>query len=400
MASVMVRLPGLGVVSRITRIGLSARLRQAFYDLRTEGTGPGKEAIALGAGVFIGCTPFYGFHLLICWAVGSIFGLNRLHVYLAANISNPLFAPFLIFSELQTGSLLRRGAFRSLTIAAIRTTDAWSFGLDYLLGAVVVGAVLGTIAATGSYVALRGPSNDPAFAALIQRASDRYLPASITAWEFARGKLRGDPIYRTALCGDLLPSGRVLVDVGCGQGLSLALLAEAQRQAGSSRALGCASFPRFDRLIGVENRPRIARLAREALGSDAEIVEQDARSLVTGLCTAVLFFDVLHLMPQVDQESVVRTMAAALEPGGVILVRDADASAGWRFTAVRAGNRLKAFLSGVWRQEFHFRTRIEWVDCFARLGLDTEVRPMGGGTPFANVLFRLTVRQSTTADRM
>jgi len=27
---------------------------------------------------------------------------------------------------------------------------------------------------------------------IIRRASDRYVGASITAWEFARGKLRGD----------------------------------------------------------------------------------------------------------------------------------------------------------------------------------------------------------------
>ena len=293
---------------------------------------------------------------------------------------------------------MRHGAFQSLTLAAIRTTDVWSFGIDYLLGAVAVGAVLGTIAATGTYAALRGPSDDPAFAALIQRASDRYVATSITAWEFARGKLRGDPVYRNALCGDLLPSGRALVDVGCGQGLMLALLAEARRQAGSGALpVGCSSFPQFDRLIGVEKRPRIARLARTALGPDAEILEQDAQSIATGSCSVVLFFDVLHLMSSDDQEAIVRAMAAALEPGGVILVRDADASAGWRFAAVRTVNRLKAFLSGAWRQEFHFRTTLEWIECFARLGLDANVRPMGDGTPFANVLFRLTVRQGAIA---
>jgi Uncharacterized protein conserved in bacteria len=378
---------------------LAARVRRAFYDLRTECTGAAREAAAIGVGVFIGCTPFYGFHLLICWAVGSVFRLNRLHVYLAANISNPMLAPFLIFAELQTGALMRRGAFQSLTLAAIRTTDVWSFGLDYLLGTVAVGAVLGTIAATGTYAALRGPSDDPAFAALIRGVSDRYVATSITAWEFARGKLRGDPVYRNALCGDLLPSGRALMDVGCGQGLMLALLAEAQRQVGSGALPpGCSSFPRFDRLIGVEKRPRIARLARKALGPDAEILEQDAQSIATRSYSVVLFFDVLHLMSPDDQEAIVGIMAAALESGGVILVRDADASAGWRFAAVRTVNRLKAFLSGSWRQEFHFRTTLEWIECFGRLGLDADVRPMGDGTPFANVLFRLTVRKDAQVE--
>src|SRR5437762_7977708 len=102
---------------------LPRRLRRAFYDLRMEGSGAGREAAAIGAGVFIGCSPFYGFHFLLCWAVGSVFALNRLQMYLAANISNPLVSPFLIFSEIQAGAWIRRGAFYRLTIATIRTAD-------------------------------------------------------------------------------------------------------------------------------------------------------------------------------------------------------------------------------------------------------------------------------------
>src|SRR5258707_1855802 len=98
MPSAMVRLAGSRFASR-EHERLAARVRRAFYNLRTEGTGAAREAAAIGVGVFIGCTPFFGFHLLICWAVGSVFRLNRLQVYLAANISNPLLAPFLIFAD-------------------------------------------------------------------------------------------------------------------------------------------------------------------------------------------------------------------------------------------------------------------------------------------------------------
>jgi uncharacterized protein (DUF2062 family)/SAM-dependent methyltransferase len=378
--------------------GLRGRLRRVFYNLRTEYSGSGREAAAIGVGVFIGCTPFFGFHLVICWAAGFVLRLNRLLMYLGANISNPLIAPFLIFSELQAGALLRRGTLQSLTLAAIRGTDAWSFGFDYLLGAAIVGAVLGSVAAAGTYAALRGPSNDPVFATLIQRASAPYVSTSVTAWEFARGKLRSDPMYRAALCGNLLPSGRALVDVGCGQGLMLALLAEARRQADSTALQEwCPSIPRFDRLIGIEKRARVARLARTALGPDAEIIEQDARSIALDSYSVVVLFDVLHLMSARDQEAVVTAMAASLEPGGVILLRDADASAGWRFATVRIGNHLKAFINGDWRPTFHFRTTAEWLQCFDRLGLDAAVQPMGSGTPFANVLFRLTRRQGAFA---
>ena len=48
------------------------------------------------------------------------FGLNRLKMYLAANISNPFVAPVLLFSEIQIGAWLRRGAVHPLTLDAIR----------------------------------------------------------------------------------------------------------------------------------------------------------------------------------------------------------------------------------------------------------------------------------------
>ena len=35
-------------------------------------------------------------------------------------------------------------------------------------------------------------------------------------------------------------------------------------------------------------------------------------------------------------------------------------------------------------------TEAEWRECFANRGFRSDVHPMGGGTPFANVLFRLT----------
>ena len=52
-----------------TRWALSA-LRRQVYDLRTEGGGAARETAAIACGVFIGCLPFYGFHLLLFLLVG------------------------------------------------------------------------------------------------------------------------------------------------------------------------------------------------------------------------------------------------------------------------------------------------------------------------------------------
>jgi uncharacterized protein (DUF2062 family)/predicted methyltransferase len=367
-------------------------LRRAFTGLRTEGAGAGKETAAIALGVFIGCLPLYGLHLLICWAAGLALGLNRLKMYLAANISNPLVAPWLIFAEVQVGAWVRRGSFHQLSRQHIASTGVTVFGADALVGSVLIGAILAAFAAAGTYGLVRASGDDRAFANLVTRAADRYVESSITAWEFARGKLLMDPVYRAALLSARLPSGGTLVDVGCGQGLTLALLAEAGAAAANRTwpAHWCPP-PTFDRVVGIEARRRVAAIARRALGSDAQVIEGDARATPLETARAVLLFDVLHLLPRADQESLIASIAARLEPGGVLLVREADASAGLRFTAVRLGNRLKAVVTGAFRrQTFQPRTEAEWRDCFGSHGFQVESMPMGQGTPFANVMFRLT----------
>ena len=377
---------------------IATRFRRRFYGLRTEGAGSGREAAAIGMGVFLGCLPFYGFHLLMCWAFGAVFRLNRLKMYLAANISNPFVAPWLIFAELQAGAWLRHGSFQALSPQAIGTAGVGVVGLDLLAGSLVVGSVLAVLAGGATYATLRASAGDADFVELVRRASDRYVGASITAWEFARGKLRVDPLYRATLFGRLLPSGGTLIDVGCGQGLTLALLAEARRAVDEGAwPSSSPAPPRFDRMIGVEIRARVAELARDALKGDAEIVHADARRLPPGQARAVLVFDVLHLMEAAEQDAMLAGLAQTMDGEGVILVRDADASAGWRFRTVRIGNRLKALAVGAWHQPFFFRTRAEWLACFARHGFEAEERSMGEGTPFANVLFRLTVKPDASA---
>jgi SAM-dependent methyltransferase len=368
----------------------SVHLRRLFRAYRTEGAGIRRETAAVALGVFIGCLPLYGTHLAICWIVGFLFGLNRLKMYFAANVSNPFVAPWLVFTEVQVGAWVRRGSFHPMSRHYIASTGLAVFGVDALVGSLLVGSTLGALAAWGTYSLVRGSGEDRPFADLVRRASDRYVGTSVTAWEFARGKLRMDPIYRAMLSPDVLPSGGTLLDVGCGQGLALALLAEA-KIADEARAWppDWPPPPRFERMVGIEVRRRVANIARAALEADAEVIDADARALSIAPARVVLLFDVLQLLPPGDQEALLATMAARLESGGVLIVREADASAGWRFAAVRFGNRLKLIAAGTWRQPFHPRTEEEWRACFARHGFASQARPMGK-PPFANVMFRLT----------
>lgn len=109
---------------------------------------------AVGLGLFVGLLPLYGLHLGICIALAWALGLNRLTLYLAANISNPILAPFLVAAGIAVGEWLRfdrwPGISRSagdsfLSSLSIMSGSIPDLFLSCLLGSAVIGAVLGPL---------------------------------------------------------------------------------------------------------------------------------------------------------------------------------------------------------------------------------------------------------------
>ena len=77
----------------------------AIWDtLRGGELSPERLALSLWVGTFIGCQPIYGLHLVLCALVCLPLRLDVVLAYLAANISNPLLAPFLLFLEFEVGT--------------------------------------------------------------------------------------------------------------------------------------------------------------------------------------------------------------------------------------------------------------------------------------------------------
>lgn len=91
---------------------LRERLRRMAADVRTAMQShlrPHQVALAVGVGVFIGCLPAYGLHLPLSVLASRRLRLNDVLTYVAANISNPLFAPALIALEVAVGHHIRHG---------------------------------------------------------------------------------------------------------------------------------------------------------------------------------------------------------------------------------------------------------------------------------------------------
>jgi len=366
------------------------RLTATLYRFRTEYNTPGRQAAAIALGLFIGATPFIGFHLLLTLGFASLFRVNRLKAYLAANISNPFVAPFLYAAEIQVGAWLRMG--HTYSAATLSEMRLGGLAIDILIGSVVIGAALAAVGAAVTYWAVRGRGDGPQVAELIDAAAERYLVSSISAWEFARSKMRMDPVYFEVLKSGVLPQHGVFLDLGCGQGLMLALLVAARERFRAGRwPPGWPAPPVDIELRGIELRPRVARRAQRALGSEAVIATEDLTHSSLPPCAAVGLFDVLHLMSRDAQDRLLRDVHGAIAPGGCLLIREADAEGGVRFWMVRAGNRVNAIAQGRGRRKFQFDTQPGWCARLSELGFRIERSTRLDNGPFAN--FLITARR-------
>jgi SAM-dependent methyltransferase len=374
----------------------SGRWATAVHRARTEGGTPVRQALAIGLGLYIGATPFLGLHLALAVGLGWLFGLNRVKVYAAAQISNPLVAPFLYAIEAQVGSRLRNGHF--LTLSRIDDVRLPGLAADILLGSVVVGLTLAAIGAALTYWGPSGRRADPFAAALVAAAADRYLAAGMTAWEFARGKLRMDPLYLQILReGQLPPKGRLL-DLGCGQGYLLALLGEARNAWHRGHwPVGWPAPPVDLELCGVDSRPHVVARARRIVGDVATIDELDLTTSTLPTCDAVVLADVLHLLPRDAQDRLLSTMASVMPVGGVVIIREADADGGWKFRMVRAGNRFNSLLQGWLSRQFAFDSISGWNSRLSACGFEVERVERHDTGAFANALLyaRLARRPMT-----
>jgi predicted TPR repeat methyltransferase len=211
------------------------------------------------------------------------------------------------------------------------------------------------------------------FRRVAEAAAAPYRAAGRFAWQFARGKLRGDPVFRYVLEARLIPEGARLLDLGCGQGLLAALLRVAET-------------PRVADYRGVELMQEDVARARRALGERCGVVQGDLRTAEFGPADTVAVLDVLHYMPAADQDRVLARVRQSLAPGGVLLLRIGDAAGGLRFRISNWVDWSVAFARGHGAVRFHCRSVAQWRRALETLGFAVETEPMSRGTPFANVL--------------
>jgi SAM-dependent methyltransferase len=334
-----------------------------------------RAALAVAVGLFIGCQPLYGLHFVLVLVVCVPLKLDSALAYLAANISNPLLAPFLIFSEVEVGAYLTTGRLAAFDVAQARAVGALGFARQLLVGGVLVGAALALcgfgaawlVASRRGQARAAASSPDAQFAAAVERTRARYENAKPGHRYYVAGKLAFDPVFK--LLGELPALGRVL-DLGCGRGQLALLLLELRHATHVTGLDSDADKIDVARAAGPEALFRVADVAC------AELPPADT----------ILLIDVLHYLPVTEQDALLLAAVRALEPGGRLLVRELDGDPSARGAVTRFFEWCARKIRLNRGRATAYRPASAVTELLERAGLACRVQGASERTPFANVL--------------
>ncbi|MBI5482536.1 MAG: DUF2062 domain-containing protein [Deltaproteobacteria bacterium] len=357
-------------------------VRAAVKRLLAAHASPAGLGWAVAAGVFLGCTPLYGLQIALCLLVAWLFRLNKVATLVGVQISTPPLTAVILYAEVQLGEYLLRGRFLGFAFDAFRGLEAVAIARSVLgawvLGSVVVGAVLGAGFGLLTWAVARRRHLEllaPEVRAARPRAAARYAAASPRDRHYARLKYRLDPAY--LLAADALRSiatrpEATVGDLGCGRGLLAVLLVEAGAEA---------------QVVGLDWDEAGLATARAAARDLPRVrfEHADLTSDAPPACTGAALVDVLHYHPPDVQDAILARVAAALAPGGRLVVREADADE--RMLLARLFESWGARLG--WHRvagRFHYRPAAALQGLLEAAGFTVTIKPAGGFLHRANVL--------------
>lgn len=169
----------------------------------------------------------------------------------------------------------------------------------------------------------------------------------------------------------VFPSDGLVIDLGCGMGLLAHLLVEDHPER---------------RVLAVDHDAgRVAALEQSAsAGPRIETRLGDLATIPLPPCRGVALIDVVHYLDRRSQEALLARAVGALEPGGVIVLRDPDAAAGLRYLAARAHEGLAVGLGWTRARMGSFRSGEEWAFLLRAHGLEARVLPLPRLSPYAD----------------
>jgi len=189
---------------------------------------------------------------------------------------------------------------------------------------------------------------------------------------WAGGKTSADPVFWAL--HERMPQTGAWLDVGCGEGLLAVYL---QAAGHTLHAYGIDP-----------DKKRVAQ-ANALLGDGFSVGDAralDGAVLPEGGWDVITCIDVLHYLSSDEQHAALAAFVTRLRPGGKLLVRDPDASRGFRGALTVGAER--ALVAGGRHVGEGVRAQgasglAQWI---GELLLDVRTEDCSAGTPFANVL--------------
>ena len=364
---------------------LRARVAGLLTRIATERATPARLGLAVCVGMLVGTSPFFGFHFAICVVIATALGLNRVVTYLAANVSNPWLAPFIVFASVQTGHVLLTGQWLAMRPESFRQIDPWSFGRAWLLGGFVMGVALGVPSGLMTFILLRRyrqshPMPSDPIGDRMEQVVDRYRPQGRRVHAYIAGKFRHDPVYRQI--AGLTPLPAPIVDLGCGRGQTMLLLDALQDDVSG---------------VGVDHdQSKIDKARRAAEGMPGIRFErEDIHTWPLPAAGSILMIDILHYNPPVEQDQLIRRAARSLLPGGRLIIRDIDTARGAAALVSMSQERAGRLLRLNKGKTLCFRPMAEIVAILQSEGLVMIHVPAPEGLSLGNVLIQ--ARRADTA---
>ncbi|WP_267404500.1 MULTISPECIES: DUF2062 domain-containing protein [unclassified Chryseobacterium] len=128
--------------------------------LESDGTNRTK-AFSIALGVFIGLSPFWGFHTLLVISLAVLFKLNKVLAFVASNVSLPPFIPFVIAASLFLGAPFVSGdsniLSQDLNFELVKNNL-----LQYVIGSAILASTLSLISGVATFLFLNkvSPENN------------------------------------------------------------------------------------------------------------------------------------------------------------------------------------------------------------------------------------------------
>lgn len=210
------------------------------------------------------------------------------------------------------------------------------------------------------YALIRKQFETPAF--FRKKVIRNYLyRGPILEW-YMKVKIRMEDNYQ--LFHEILPEKGLITDIGCGYGFMAYML---QLMAPGRE------------LTGYDHDPdKIDTASHCALNNKhTHFILEDVTKLEPEYSDAFILADILHYLPESEQEKLINACAAKLNPGGVIIIRDADAA----MHKKHMGTRISEFMSTrigfnktpAKDYKLYFRPKEFYMGIFTKMNLEVQV---------------------------